>query len=77
MTDDITFESVSPSDPEAETLMAMLDAEMDAIYENRTDAGSLRPEEKAAFNGVFIIARRTGVPVACGECASSTARPAR
>ena len=66
MTDDITFESVSPSEPEAETLMAMLDAEMDAIYENRTDAGSLRPEEKAAFNGVFIIARRAGVPVACG-----------
>ena len=66
MPDDITFESVLPSEPEAETLMAMLDAEITAIYQGRSFTGSLRPEEKTAFNGVFIIARRGDVPVACG-----------
>ncbi len=79
MTDDVTFESVTPSEPDAEALMAMLDAELDGIYEDvLEDAGTLSAEmkaafngtlsaeQKSAFNGVFLIARRSGVPVACG-----------
>ena len=67
MTGEVTFESVSPAHPDAERLMAMLDAEVVDVYEDATiETGSLSAELKAAFNGAFLIARRDGVPVACG-----------
>lgn len=67
MTDEVTFEAVMPSDPDAEALMAMLDAELDEIYEDvLDDTGTLSAEMKAAFNGIFLVARRNGAPVACG-----------
>ncbi len=67
MTDDVTFESVPPSEPDAEALMAMLDAEVADMYQGTTvGTGALSADLKAAFIGVFLIARRRGVPVACG-----------
>ena len=66
MEEALTFEPVRPSDPDAEALMAMLDAEIDALYRGVTGTGSLSEAEKAAFDGVFIVARRGGEPVACG-----------
>ena len=67
MTAEVTFEAVTSAHPDAETLMAMLDAEVDTLYGNSVgETGALNPELKAAFNGVFLVARRSGVPVACG-----------
>lgn len=68
MTDEITFEAVPPAHPDAEALMALLDAEVLDIYWDAGDieTGALSDELKAAFNGVFLIARRSGAPVACG-----------
>ena len=66
MEDDVAIEPVSPSDPDAEALMAMLDDEVNAVYEGATGTGALPPEERAAFNGVFLLARRRGAPAACG-----------
>ena len=67
MTGEVTFEAVTPAHPDAEALMAMLDAEVDTLYGNSVgETGALNPELKAAFNGVFLVARRSGVPVACG-----------
>ncbi len=67
MTAEVTFEAVTPAHPDAEALMAMLDAEVDTLYGNSVgETGALNPELKAAFNGVFLVARRSGVPVACG-----------
>ncbi len=67
MTDDVTFESVPPSEPDAEALMAMLDAEVADMYRGTAvGTGALSTELKAAFNGVFLIVRRRGAPVACG-----------
>ena len=67
MTDDITFEPVPPSHPDAESLMAMLDAEVADLYKGtKVGTGALSTELKAAFHGVFLVARRDGVPVACG-----------
>lgn len=67
MTTDVILEAVSPDHPDAEALMAMLDAEVDAVYQGTTDGtGALSPEQKSAFDGLFLIARRDGVPVACG-----------
>ncbi|MCY4449640.1 MAG: GNAT family N-acetyltransferase [Chloroflexi bacterium] len=79
MTEEIMFEAVAPTHPDAEALMVMLDAEVNEVYwdvlEDPTSMsaelratfnGTLSPELKAAFNGVFLVARRNGVPVACG-----------
>lgn len=67
MTDEVTFESVTPAHPDAEELMAMLDAEVVDIYKGASvETGALSSEMKAAFKGVFLIARRNGIPVACG-----------
>lgn len=79
MAGDVTFEPVSPDDPVAEQLVAMLDTELDEIYADLIDEasplsaevrasfdGTLSPELKAEFSGVFLVARRDGVPVACG-----------
>lgn len=66
MADNVTFELVLPSEPDAEALMAMLDAEIDALYQGIAGTGKLSEAEKAAFDGVFILARRDGEPVACG-----------
>ena len=68
MTDEVTFEAVTPAHPDAEALMAMLDAEVLDIYWDAGDVetGALSDELKAAFDGVFLVARRNGVPVACG-----------
>lgn len=67
MADEITFETVTPAHPDAEALMAMLDAELDEIYSDVLDeANTLSPELKADFNGVFLVVRRDNVPVACG-----------
>ena len=67
MTDDVTFESVPPSEPDAEALMAMLDAEVADMYQGTAvGTGALSAELRAAFNGVFLIVRRRGAPVACG-----------
>ena len=68
MTDKITFEAVAPAHPDAETLMAMLDAEVTDIYRDAGDVetGALSAEMKAAFDGVFLVARRGGAAVACG-----------
>ena len=68
MADEITFEAVTPAHPDAEALMALLDAEVLDIYRDAGDVetGALSDELKAAFNGVFLVARRNGAPVACG-----------
>ena len=68
MTDEITFEVVAPAHPDAEALMAMLDAEVTDIYADAGDVetGALSAEMKAAFDGVFLVARRGGAAVACG-----------
>ncbi len=68
MADEITFEAVAPAHPDAEALMALLDAEVLDIYWDAGDieTGALSDELKTAFNGVFLIARRNGAPVACG-----------
>ena len=68
MTDEVTFEAVTPAHPDAEALMALLDAEVLDIYQDAGDieTGALSDELKAAFNGVFLVARRNGAPVACG-----------
>ena len=68
MTDEVTFEAVTPAHPDAEALMALLDAEVLDIYRDAGDVetGALSNELKAAFNGVFLVARRNGAPVACG-----------
>ena len=67
MTDEIAFEAVAPTHPDAEALMAMLDAEVLDIYQGtKVETGALSPEVKAAFDGVFLVARRNGVAVACG-----------
>ena len=66
MEDGVAIEPVAPSDPDAEALMAMLDAEVDALYGGTTSTGALPPEERDAFNGVFLLARRRGAPTACG-----------
>lgn len=66
MDDDVAIEAVALSDPDAEALMAMLDAEVDDLYGGTTGTGALSPEERVAFNGVFLLARRRGDPVACG-----------
>lgn len=68
MTDEITFEAVSPAHPDAEALMALLDAEVLDVYWDTGDieTGALSDELKGSFNGVFLVARRNGAPVACG-----------
>ncbi len=70
MAGDITLEVTVPGAPDAEELMAELDAEIREAYGDRTGTGALTPEERSAFrsgvNGVFLLARRAGVPVACG-----------
>lgn len=68
MTDEVTFETVTPAHPDAEALMAMLDAEVLDIYwdAGEVETGALSDDLKAAFNGVFLVARRNGAPVACG-----------
>ncbi|MXW30379.1 MAG: GNAT family N-acetyltransferase [Chloroflexi bacterium] len=68
MADEVTFEAVTPAHPDAEALMALLDAEVLDIYSDAGDVetGALSDELKAAFNGVFLVARRNGAPVACG-----------
>ncbi|MDE2838633.1 MAG: GNAT family N-acetyltransferase [Chloroflexota bacterium] len=79
MTVEVTFEAVTPDHPDAETLMALLDAELDEIYGDLLDGttalsaevrssfdGTLDPDLKADFDGVFLVARRSGIPVACG-----------
>ena len=79
MTDEVIFETVTPVHPDAESLVAMLDAELDEIYGDLLDEtstlsaevrtsfdGTLDPELKADFNGVFLVARRDDVPIACG-----------
>ena len=67
MAGEVTFEAVPPAHPDAEALMAMLDAELGEIYEDLLDEiGKLSAEMKAAFNGVFLVARRDSVPIACG-----------
>ena len=67
MTGEVTFEAVKPAHPDAEALMAMLDAEVDELYKGaKVGTGALSDALKAAFNGVFLVARRHGVPVACG-----------
>ncbi|MYB84680.1 MAG: GNAT family N-acetyltransferase, partial [Chloroflexi bacterium] len=67
MADEVTFEAVTPAHPDAEALMAMLDAEVTDLYKGtKASTGALSTEMKAAFNGVFLVARRDDVPVACG-----------
>ena len=68
MADEITFEAVTPAHPDAEALMALLDAEVLDIYRDTGDieTGALSDDLKAAFNGVFLVARRNGDPMACG-----------
>lgn len=67
MTDEVTFEAVVPAHPDAEALMAMLDAEVLDIYQGTTvGTGALSLEMKTAFHGVFLVARRNGVAIACG-----------
>lgn len=66
MDNDVAMEAVALSDPDAEALMAMLDAEVRDLYDGMTGTGALSPEERAAFNGVFLLVRRRGAPVACG-----------
>ena len=79
MAEEPTLEAVTPTHPDAEALMAMLDAELDEIYGDLLDEtstlaaelrasfdGTLDPALKAGFNGVFLIARRDGAPIACG-----------
>lgn len=66
MENDLSIEPASPSDPDAEALMAMLDAEIVALYDGTTGTGALSAEERDAFDGVFLIARRNGAAVACG-----------
>ncbi len=67
MADAVTFEAVAPAHPDAEALMAMLDAEVADLYKGtKASTGALSTEMKAVFNGVFLVARRGGVPVACG-----------
>ena len=67
MADEITFEAVTPAHPDAEALMALLDAEVADLYRGaKVETGALSAELKAAFNGVFLVARRNGAPVACG-----------
>lgn len=67
MTGEITFEAVAPAHPDAEALMAMLDAEVTDLYKGtKASTGALSAEMKSAFNGVFLVARRDDVPVACG-----------
>jgi len=66
MENDLSITPTPPSDPDAEALMAMLDAEVSALYDGTTGTGALSPEERAAFNGVFLVARRNGAAVACG-----------
>ena len=69
----IAFERVDPSHPDAERLMAALDAEVRALYaaEGRLDSGELATDERALLSphsarGVFLLARRDGRAVACG-----------
>ncbi len=68
MPGEVTFEAVTPAHPDAEALMALLDAEVLDIYWDAGDVetGALSDELKTAFNGVFLVARRNGAPVACG-----------
>ena len=67
MTDEITFDAVAPAHPDAEALMAMLDAEVLEVYADaEIDTGALSDAQKAAFDGVFLVARRNGAAVACG-----------
>ncbi|MCY4582999.1 MAG: GNAT family N-acetyltransferase [Chloroflexi bacterium] len=79
MAGEISFEAVQPAHPDAEALMAMLDAEVDEIYRDLLDEtstlsaemrasfdGTLDPQLKVDFNGVFLVARRKDAPVACG-----------
>ena len=67
MEGEIVFEAVAPAHPDAEELMAMLDAEVAHFYPDAPgETGALSAEMKAAFNGVFLVARRNGAAVACG-----------
>lgn len=67
MDNEVTFEAVAPAHPDAEALMALLDAEVLELYpEAGIETGALNAGMKAAFNGVFLVARRHGAPVACG-----------
>ena len=79
MTGEVTFEAIAPAHPDAEALMAMLDAEVDDLYGDVLEDpgalsavvgsafnGTLSDELKSAFNGVFLVARRDGTPIACG-----------
>ncbi len=62
----VTFEAVEPGAPEAEELMALLDAEIREAYGDKAGTGALTREEHLAFEGVFLLARRGGVAAACG-----------
>ncbi len=67
MQGEVAFEAVNPAHPDAEALMALLDAEVLDIYHGTdVETGALSDELKTAFNGVFLVARRSGAPVACG-----------
>ena len=61
----IAFERVDPSHPDAERLMAALDAEVRALYaaEGRLDSGELASDERGLLSphsvrGLFLLARR-------------------
>lgn len=79
MDSEVTFEAVAPAHPDAEALMALLDAELDEIYRDMLEdpdalsaeqksgfTGTLSAKLRSAFDGVFLVVRRGGVPIACG-----------
>ncbi len=66
MASPIEFETCSPTDPDAASLILELNAYLDDIYDPGDNHFRLDPEEVGERRGVFVVARVDGLPVGCG-----------
>jgi putative acetyltransferase len=71
----LVFAPVDAGSPEAATLMAALDAELDERYPGMA-IEQIEPVEFSRDGGVFLVAKHDGVAVACGALRRLTARVA-
>ncbi|HEX2313391.1 MAG TPA: GNAT family N-acetyltransferase [Thermomonospora sp.] len=63
----VTISPEALGDPDAQALIARLNAELTELYPDPNDRHfGLTEEQVSGDNGVFLLARRDGVPVGCG-----------
>ncbi|CAN5890589.1 GNAT family N-acetyltransferase [soil metagenome] len=63
---DIEIVEASPIDPDAVGLIAELNELLDGLYRPDDNHFALDPTEVTEGRGLFLVARRGGVPMGCG-----------